>query len=87
MAYAFTLSNMAIKKVTNDDSDEVLNAAVNDLCKGNDKNFSELIIYLFIAAGIFQTLSITYSSTWSVQDGPPETNSESLSALVEYEKK
>ena len=37
MAYAYTLSNMAIKKVTSDSSDEVLNAAINDLCKGNDK--------------------------------------------------
>lgn len=39
--------------------------------------------FIFLAAGIFQTLSITYSSTWAVQDGPPETTSDSLSALAE----
>lgn len=34
LAYAFTLSNMARKKITNDSSDEVINAVINDLCKG-----------------------------------------------------
>lgn len=34
MAYAYILSNMAIKKVTNDGSEEALNAAINDLCRG-----------------------------------------------------
>lgn len=34
MAYAFILCNMAIKKVTNEISDEVLNMVINDFCKG-----------------------------------------------------
>ena len=37
MAYAYILCNMAIKRVTNDSSDEVLNSAINDLCKGISK--------------------------------------------------
>jgi len=41
MAYAYTLTNMAIKKVTNDGSEEVLNTAINDLCKGNHKIWSK----------------------------------------------
>ena len=34
MAYAYILSNMAINKVVNDGSEEALNVAINNLCKG-----------------------------------------------------
>lgn len=37
----------------------------------------------FLAAGIFQNLSVSYASTWAIQDGPPETTSDSLIALAE----
>lgn len=45
----------------------------------------EVIIISPIASGIFQSLSITFAITWSVQDGPPETSTDSLAALAEYE--
>ena len=46
MAYAFTLSNMAIKRSNGDASDETLNECINDLCKGiiiSSKNTIKLI--------------------------------------------
>ena len=38
MAYAFILSNMALKNAASDSSDDTLNIAINNICKG---------IYLF----------------------------------------
>lgn len=46
------------------------------------RNVSRDNLINFLASGIFQNLSITHASTWSIQDGPPETTSESLSALA-----
>ncbi len=68
MVYAFTLSNMAVKKVTSDCSETEINVAVDLLCR---------------ASGVFQFLSGSYGRTWEIQDGPPETTSASLSALAE----
>ena len=41
MAYAYVLSNMAIKRVSLDSSDESLNIAVDDLCKGKNNKILE----------------------------------------------
>lgn len=68
LVYAFTLSNMAVKKATVDCSEAEINAAVDMLCR---------------ASGIFQFLSTSYGRAWEVQDGPPETTSASLAALAE----
>lgn len=83
MTYAFVLSNMATRKISSDSSEEVLNAAINDLCQGNIAADKCITYQIFKAAGTFQNLAITHASTWAVQDGPPETKSESLNALVE----
>ena len=83
MTYAYILSNMAIKKVLNDCSDESLNLAINDLWKGIPIRMKYMYMNDFLAAGIFQTLSVTYASTWGIQDGPPETTSDCLIALSE----
>lgn len=40
MVYAYILSNMAIKKVSSNTSDENFNLAINDLCRG--------ILYFFL---------------------------------------
>lgn len=34
MAYAFILSNMALKNAASDSSDDTLNIAINNICKG-----------------------------------------------------
>ncbi len=68
LVYAFTLSNMAVKKVTADCSEVEINAAVELLCR---------------ASGVFQFLSTSYGKAWEIQDGPPETTSASLLALAE----
>lgn len=44
MTYAFTLSNMAFKKIHSDLSDESLNIAINYLCQGSH-NKHELIYF------------------------------------------
>lgn len=85
MTYAFTLSNMAFKKVTSDTSEESLNLAINNLCQGKCFFLKIYRQYRHLASGIFQSLSVSYASTWVVQDGPPETTCDSLCALAEYD--
>lgn len=51
MAYAFILSNIAFKNFVNDSSDDTLNVAIKDLCKGILLNF--YLIFKLISNSIW----------------------------------
>lgn len=72
MAYAYILSNMAIKKVTNDGSEEALNAAINDLCRGNNEFLFNILFIILSCRNISNTFNNLFkhlvSSRWTTRN-------------------
>lgn len=72
MAYGYILSNMAIKKVTNDGSEEALNSAINDLCKGNYFGWIISEFFIFSCWNISNTFNNLFEhlvcSRWSTRN-------------------
>lgn len=72
MAYAYILSNMAIKKVTNDGSEEALNAAINDLCRGNNEFLLNILFMILSCRNISNTFNNVFkhlvSSRWATRN-------------------